>query len=177
MSLDQASSRRLNRPPRRPGAAATWKLLQGRLLFCVVAVLIFIADRISKHMVVTSVPLGTERQVLPRVWITNTQNPGAAFGVAQEATAFFLVASVVVAVGLVFYAARTPIGAWTGVLLGLILGGTVGNGYDRLLHGTVTDFIALHFWPVFNVADSAISVGVVLLVIGYVLRQKGSPSG
>jgi signal peptidase II len=97
--------------------------------------------------------------------------------VAQEATAFFLIASVVVAIGLVFYAARTPIGISTGVLLGLILGGTVGNGYDRLLHGTVTDFIALHFWPVFNVADSAISVGVVLLLIGYVLRQKGRPSG
>lgn len=152
-------------------------MLQSRLLFSAVALLVFIADRISKRMVVASVPLGTERQALPHVWITNTQNPGAAFGVAQEATAFFLIASVVVAIGLVFYAARTPIGISTGVLLGLILGGTVGNGYDRLLHGTVTDFIALHFWPVFNVADSAISVGVVLLLIGYVLRQKGRPSG
>jgi signal peptidase II len=127
-------------------------------------------------MVVASVPLGTEKPAIPHVWITNTQNPGAAFGVAQEATAFFLVASVVVTIGLVFYAARTPIGVWSGVLLGLILGGTVGNGYDRLLHGTVTDFIALHFWPVFNVADSAISIGVVLLLIGYVIRHKGRPS-
>jgi signal peptidase II len=139
----------------------------------VVAALVFIADRISKGMVVSNVALGTEKPVLPHVWITNTQNPGAAFGVAQEATAFFLVASVVVTIGLVFYAARTPIGLWSGALLGLILGGTVGNGFDRLLHGTVTDFIALHFWPVFNVADSAISVGVVLLLIGYVLRQNG----
>ena len=72
---------------------------------------------------------------------------------------------------------ETPIGIFSGALLGLILGGTVGNGYDRLLHGTVTDFIALHFWPVFNVADSAIYIGVVLLLIGYVLRQKGRPSG
>src|ERR1700730_18172957 len=63
-----------------------------------------------------------------------------------------------------------------GVRLWLILGGTAGNGYDRLLHGTVTDFIALHFWPVFNVADSAITVGVVLLLLGYVLRQNGRPS-
>ena len=176
MTVDQASSRQLNRPPRGTAAARAWRLLQGRLLFIGVAVLVFIADRISKQMVVASVPLGIERQALPHVWITNTQNPGAAFGVAQEATAFFLVASVVVAVGLVFYAARTPIGIWSGLFLGLILGGTVGNGYDRLLHGTVTDFIALHFWPVFNVADSAISVGVVLLLIGYVLRQKGRPS-
>jgi signal peptidase II len=166
----------LNRPPGGPGAERISRVVQGRLLFAVVAVLVFVADRISKRMVVSSVPLGTERPALPHVWITNTQNPGAAFGVAQEATAFFLVASVVVTIGLVFYAARTPIGVWSGVLLGLILGGTVGNGYDRLLHGTVTDFIALHFWPVFNVADSAISVGVVLLLIGYVIRQKGRPS-
>jgi signal peptidase II len=170
MSLDQAPTRQLNRPP---GASGHWKALQGRLLFFVVATLVFIADRISKGMVVTNVALGTEKPVLPHVWITNTQNPGAAFGVAQEATAFFLVASVVVTIGLVFYAARTPVGLWSGALLGLILGGTVGNGFDRLLHGTVTDFIALHFWPVFNVADSAISVGVVLLLIGYVLRQNG----
>jgi signal peptidase II len=69
------------------------------------------------------------------------------------------------------------VGTGAGVLLGLILGGTAGNGYDRLLHGTVTDFIALHFWPVFNVADSAITVGVVLLLLGYVLRQRSESSG
>src|SRR5437016_2774474 len=110
MTLDQAPSGQLKRPPRGPGAASAWRLLQGRLLFIVVAVLVFVADRISKRMVVASVPLGAEKQALPYVWITNTQNPGAAFGVAQEATAFFLIASVVVAIGLVFYAARTPIG-------------------------------------------------------------------
>ena len=147
-------------------------LLQGRVLVALVAVAVFIADRISKRLVVLNVQSGTERPVLPHVWITNTQNPGAAFGVAPDAAAVFLVASVLVAVGLVFYAVRNPIGTWAGVLLGLILGGTVGNGYDRLLHGTVTDFIALHFWPVFNVADSAISVGVVLLLFGYVIRQR-----
>ena len=49
----------------------------------------------------------------------------------------------------------------TDAVLGLILGGTVGNGFDRIMFGTVTDFINVHFWPVFNVADSAISIGVV----------------
>ena len=60
-------------------------------------------------------------------------------------------------------------------LLGLILGGTLGNGYDRVVHGTVTDFINFHFWPVFNVADSAISIGVLLMIAGYLLRR--SPAG
>jgi signal peptidase II len=56
-------------------------------------------------------------------------------------------------------------------VLGLIMGGTLGNGYERIFNGTVTDFINVHFWPVFNVADSAISIGVVALLAGYVLRK------
>jgi len=137
-----------------------------------VAILVFIVDRVSKGLVTANVPYGTEREVLPYVWITNTLNSGAAFGVAQNGTPLFLVASVVVAAGLVFYLVRNPVGAWTGGLLGLILGGTTGNGYDRLFHGTVTDFVALHWWPVFNAADSAISVGVALLLVGYLVRGK-----
>ena len=132
----------------------------------------FIVDRVSKGLVTANVPYGTEREVLPYIWITNTLNSGAAFGVAQNGTPLFLVASVVVAAGLVFYLVRNPVGAWTGALLGLILGGTTGNGYDRLFHGTVTDFVALHWWPVFNAADSAISVGVALLLVGYLVRGK-----
>ncbi|HSR23897.1 MAG TPA: signal peptidase II [Candidatus Eisenbacteria bacterium] len=146
----------------------------GRLLFALLAVLVFVADRATKLAVTANVASGTERRVLPFVWITNTHNAGAAFGVAQEGTLLllFVVGSIAVAIGLVYYVARTPVTAAVGALLGLIMGGTVGNGYERLLNGTVTDFIALHFWPVFNVADSAITVGVVLLLAGYLVRSR-----
>jgi signal peptidase II len=156
-----------------PAAHAPW-LGPGRLLFALLAVVVFVADRLTKGMVVANVAPGTERLALPHVWITNTQNSGAAFGVAQDATALLLVVSIVVAVGVVFYTVRNQVGAWTGALLGLILGGIMGNAYDRFLHGTVTDFIALHFWPVFNVADSAVSVGVALLLLEYVLRHRSA---
>lgn len=137
------------------------------------AVLVFITDRVTKALIVANVPQQTEFAAIPRVvWITHVQNAGAAFGVAPMGSTFFLVASVLVAVGLVVYVIRTPSPAHVDAMLGLVLGGTVGNGYDRLLHGTVTDFIALHFWPVFNVADSAISVGVALLLAGYLLRRR-----
>jgi signal peptidase II len=172
--VDRASPDRLS--GRQAPASPTPWLGAGRLLFAALAVLVFVADRVTKGMVVANVAPGTERAALPHVWITNTQNSGAAFGVAQEGTVFFLVASIVVAVGVIFYAFRNHLDAWTGALLGLILGGTVGNAYDRFLHGTVTDFIALHFWPVFNVADSAISVGVALLLVGYVLRHRSAVS-
>jgi signal peptidase II len=105
------------------------------------------------------------------VGIINVHNSGAAFGFAPAGAGFFLIASVVVAVGLVVYVARNPGTQWTYAVLGLIMGGTLGNGYDRIVYGTVTDFINFHFWPVFNVADSAISIGVVLLLAGYVLRK------
>ena len=138
------------------------------------AVLVFVVDRVTKVLVSANVPLGTEQRVLPFVWITNTHNAGAAFGVAQEGALLnvFLLGSIVVAVGLVYYVARTPVSVAGGALLGLIMGGTVGNGYERLFQHTVTDFIALHFWPVFNVADSAISVGVALLLLGYLVRTR-----
>lgn len=146
----------------------------GRTLFAVIAVLVFALDRVTKMLVEANVPVGTERQLLPFIWITNTHNAGAAFGVAQEGALLLLFAlgSVAVAVGLVYYVARTPIPAAVGALLGLIMGGTVGNGFDRLFLHQVTDFIAVHFWPVFNIADSAISTGVALLLLGYLVQSR-----
>ena len=136
----------------------------------------FAADRVTKTLVLANVPEGTERQVLPFVWITNAHNAGAAFGVAQggQLLLVFLLGSTAVAIGLVYYVIRTPISIAVGALLGLILGGTVGNLYERVFLHTVTDFVALHWWPVFNVADSAVSVGVALLLLGYLVRSRRS---
>jgi signal peptidase II len=127
---------------------------------------------VTKLLVQALILPGTEVQVLPHVWLANTHNSGAAFGIAPQATLLFLVASAVVAVGLAAYVVKRPVTPWLGTVLGLIMGGTVGNGYDRLVHGTVLDFIDVHFWPVFNLADAAISVGVVLLLVGYALHPR-----
>ena len=136
----------------------------------------FILDRLTKSLVNAQIPFGTELSVIDHVvGITNVRNSGAAFGVAPAGATLFLVASVLVAIGLVVYVARNPLTDWTSLVLGLILGGTLGNGYDRIFHGTVTDFINFHFWPVFNVADASISIGVVLMIAGYLLRR--SPTG
>ena len=147
----------------------------GRILFFTVAVVVFVLDRITKTLVASQVAYGTEVPVLGHlVGITNVRNSGAAFGFAPAGASIFLIASVVVAIGLVVYVVRNPGTSWSDGVLGLILGGTVGNGYDRIVYGTVTDFVNVHFWPVFNVADSAISVGVVLLIATYVLRRPAS---
>ena len=150
-------------------------MTRARLLFVVVALAVFVLDRVTKSLVIAQVPFGTEVPVLGRLaGITNVHNSGAAFGFAPAGAPLFLIASIAVAIGLVVYVARTPNNAWTDAVLGLIMGGTLGNGFERIAYGTVTDFINFHFWPVFNVADSAITVGVAVLVVG-TLWRSGRP--
>jgi signal peptidase II len=141
----------------------------------VVAVLVFIADRVTKDLVTATVPYGTEFAAIDHlVWITNIHNSGAAFGLAPAFAIVFLLASFGVACGLIVYVFTHRDSVPADLVLGLVLGGTVGNLFDRVMFGTVTDFVAVHFWPVFNVADSAVSTGVVLLLLGYVLRRPQS---
>jgi len=136
---------------------------------------VFVADRVTKNLVSSNVPYGTEFPVIDHVvWITNIHNSGAAFGLAPALALVFLVASLVVAVALVVYVATHRNDLVVDTLLGLILGGTIGNGFDRVMYGTVTDFISLHWLPVFNVADSAVSVGVVLFALGYAIRKPSA---
>jgi len=138
-------------------------------------VLVFIADRVTKDLVTATVPFGTEVAAIDHlVWITNIHNSGAAFGLAPAFAIVFLLASFGVASGLIVYVFTHRDSVPADLVLGLVLGGTVGNLFDRVMFGTVTDFVAVHFWPVFNVADSAVSTGVVLLLIGYVLRRPQS---
>jgi signal peptidase II len=147
----------------------------GRVLFAVVAALVFVADRVTKSLVNTQVPYGTEVPAIDHlVWITNIHNSGAAFGLAPALALVFLVASFAVAIGLVVYVMTHRNELPVDAVLGLILGGTVGNGFDRVIYGTVTDFITVHWFPVFNVADSAVSTGVVLLAVGYLVRKPRS---
>jgi signal peptidase II len=147
----------------------------GRVLFAVIAVVVFALDRLTKNLVMANVPLGTEVAVVGHlVGITNVQNSGAAFGLAPAGAGFFLIAAAVVAIGLAVYVVRKPGDLRVDAVLGLIMGGTLGNGFDRIVHGTVTDFVNVHFWPVFNVADSAISIGVVALLAGYLLRKPAA---
>lgn len=158
--------------PIRPHAVA-----EGRIVFAILAVLVFIVDRVTKGLVDGSIALGTEVQALPFLWIAHTQNSGAAFSIGPNATFLFLIASAAISLGLIAYAIWGRMDAFTGTVLGLILGGAVGNGYDRLVHGSVTDFIDLHWWPIFNIADSAVTVGVAVLILGYLLRHRNDSSG
>lgn len=140
------------------------------------ALVVFVLDRVTKGIVNATVPYGTETPLLGNlVAITNIRNAGAAFGFAPVGPWFFLVAALAVSVGLIVYVLREPGDLSADAVLGLILGGAIGNAFDRVINGGgVTDFIDFHFWPVFNVADSAVSIGVVLLILGYLVRKPNA---
>jgi signal peptidase II len=120
------------------------------------------------------------------VFLVHNQNPGIAFGVFSDSTSpwlapLLLLSSALVMALLVWLIVAGRAGGWLAQAgLSLILGGAAGNALDRLIHGGVTDFVEVRLgtyrWPAFNVADSAISVGAVLVVIELLLggRQPDS---
>ena len=136
--------------------------------------LVIVLDRLSKWLVQRQLPLYGEADVIPGfLRLTHLENPGAAFSLFADtpgpwASRFLLLFSIAaLAVISVFFWRNSQELNWTSFSLALFLGGTMGNLFDRLLQGRVTDFIdfyvGLHHWPPFNVADSAIVVGALIL--------------
>jgi signal peptidase II len=135
---------------------------------------VIVVDRVTKLFVERRFGLGYgPRQILDHVlFLTVTRNRGAAFGLFQNFTLGFLAVSVVVLIGILIYYWWLPAGDWPGRIgLALVFGGALANAYDRLVKGSVIDFIQVPHWPIFNIADSSISVGVVILVLGGLLRS------
>ena len=156
------------------------------LVWLVVSALVIALDQITKAVVRNTLVPYTPHEVIPHVlnW-TLAFNRGAAFSFLQDASGWqtwlFGGLAVVVCVGLVVWLARTARRDWgTALPAALIIGGALGNLIDRVIHGQVTDFIQVywHAWsfPAFNIADSAITVGAVLLIaLGLFGKQTSQP--
>ena len=148
------------------------------------SILIVAADRLTKWLASTRIEVGNNLQVIPHVFaISHVENPGAAFSLFNDSSSpervrwllliFSLVAAVAVLAALVKLGRRITA---TSLGLALILGGALGNAYDRLRFGYVIDFLEVHIihyhWPDFNVADSAIVVGGILLLYDAMFAGK-----
>ena len=113
--------------------------------------------------------------ISPYARIVHWNNSGAAFGSFQNGNSVFTVLAIIVIVAIFYYYPKVELDDWTlRLAMGLQLGGAAGNLIDRLRVGRVTDFISIGAFPVFNVADSAISVGVAVLLIGFWLRERAA---
>jgi signal peptidase II len=134
-----------------------------------VALLVVILDLITKKLIETFVQPYEIIHVLPFLRIVNIKNTGAAFGLFSDLNNnFFIIISIAAIIFIIFYMIRTP-SRLERLSLSLVLGGATGNLIDRLTLGKVIDFIDIFVndwhWPAFNVADSALTVGIILFLI------------
>jgi signal peptidase II len=133
-----------------------------------VAAVVVALDQLSKALVRGGLELGERQDLVAGLKLVNVRNSGIAFGLLSDGGAFLAVGTAVALLALVFFFV-TPTGrplVW--LPTGLLLGGAVGNVVDRAREGSVTDFVKFPHFPAFNVADMAITVGVVALI--YVLE-------
>ncbi len=131
------------------------------------ALLVLLVDQASKVAVRANLSLGESVPLLDGVLnLTYVRNVGAAFGLFPGRLPFFIAVALGVLGGIawVWWVLR-PSSRWVTVALGLVAGGATGNLIDRLAAGWVTDFFDVGWWPVFNVADIALDIGVVILLV------------
>jgi signal peptidase II len=157
-----------------------------RWISLAIAALIVLLDRISKLWIVAHIPSGHAIVVIPKIFrLTHVLNTGAAFSMFEGSASPHLVRnlligfSIVAVVVVLFLIWKMGRGiSLTSVALALILGGAVGNLYDRIRFSYVVDFLEVHIvhyhWPDFNVADSAIVVGACLLLIEMLRPQRSA---
>jgi signal peptidase II len=134
--------------------------------------LVVVADQAAKAAIEAHLVPGQRVAVLGPLSLTLTHNTGVAFGLAGGAgTGLVLVTLAALSfVGLLFWRNPTRPGMW--IAVGLLAGGALGNLADRVRAGAVTDYVDLPHWPPFNLADTAITIGVVLLAISFLREAK-----
>lgn len=141
-----------------------------KMIYYLIAIVTVIVDQLTKWLIVKYMKLGESIPVIDGfLSITSHRNRGAAWGILEGQMAFFVIITVLVIVGIVYYmksfASQSKVYGWG---LGLLLGGAIGNFIDRLFRGEVVDFVDTiifgYDFPIFNVADSALCIGVGLII-------------
>ncbi|NIQ96918.1 MAG: signal peptidase II [Desulfuromonadales bacterium] len=158
---------------------------QLRILAITLAVILPL-DQATKALITARFRLYESVTVIENFFhITYVRNKGAAFGILSDSPyriPFFITVTAVAIIGLLWYLLRHRDGsAWLHMALSLILSGAVGNLIDRIRFGEVIDFVDVHWyqhhWPAFNVADSAITVGVVLMLVDLWREERRAKEG
>ncbi|BDX17436.1 signal peptidase II [Halopseudomonas aestusnigri] len=156
---------------------------KGSLIWLVLSALVIVLDQLTKWVAVSELQLYQQVPIIDDLFsFTLAYNTGAAFSFLADASGWqrwlFAVIAVVVSIVLCVWLARLDRSKkLEAIALALILGGAIGNLYDRVIHGKVTDFILVHwqqswFFPAFNIADSAITVGAALLLFDMFFGRK-----
>jgi len=148
------------------------------------AIVVLVADQIAKSYIDMTTPLGWSHEVTSFFNLVHVLNPGAAFSFLAGAGGwqrwFFLAIALAASAWLVWLLAR-PLREFEGLSYSLILGGALGNAFDRAVRGQVIDFLDFHLrgwhWPAFNIADAALSVGAALMIFDAFLEWRRERTG
>lgn len=141
------------------------------MLYYLIAVFVIALDQVTKWMIVKQMEIGESIEIIPNfLYITSHRNRGAAWGILQGKMWFFYIITTIVIIVLVLYIRRLKREErMFGIALGLMLGGAIGNFIDRVWRKEVVDFINTYIFtydfPIFNVADSALVIGVGLIFV------------
>lgn len=159
----------------------------GKLRWLWLSLIVVIADQISKAVIASQLRPFDSIHVLPVFNVVLLHNTGAAFSILANQPGwqrwFFIVLALVITAGIVGWMWRLSAdsGRRAAAGLALVAGGAMGNVIDRVWHGYVIDFIQVHyqqwFYPAFNVADSAITIGAIILILDGLFHQRRNPSG
>lgn len=149
------------------------------MIYYFISLLVFLIDQVTKYLIATRLELGDQFPVIGNFFlITSSRNKGAAFGILQNQLWFFIVVTVLVIIGIIWYMqkVKTEGRRLLPIALALVLGGAVGNFVDRLVMGEVVDFLQFNFgsytFPIFNIADSCIVIGVGLIILDTLLEGR-----
>lgn len=143
-----------------------------------IAIIILILDQITKFVIASSMRIGDSFEVIPGFLdITSHRNNGAAWGILSGKMSFFFIITIIILIVLiVFYIKEAKYNLFMQIALSLLFAGALGNFIDRLFHGEVVDFIDTYIFgynfPIFNVADSSLTIGVILIIITLLIDVK-----
>ncbi|MEN6351502.1 MAG: signal peptidase II [Syntrophomonas sp.] len=141
--------------------------------FWIYFILVLVLDRASKWWISHNFFHGQSTPLLDGLlYLTYVQNRGAAFGIMQGKSYFFLLCGATVVIALILYNIMYRVPSPAALITGLIAGGALGNLIDRFFYGYVIDFLDLGWWPVFNIADMGIVCGGILLTMYIIFLEK-----
>lgn len=147
------------------------------MYFFVIVLSVIALDQFTKLLAVKYLQVISDIPILPNIFhLHYVENPGAAFGMLAYKTQFFIISTLLIIFIILYYRHKIP--ATRSLVhfgLAIQLGGAIGNLIDRITYGYVIDFLDFRFWPVFNIADTAITVGVAILC--WEILREGTPGG
>lgn len=146
------------------------------MLFFLIASSIFILDQMIKVIVKNSMCVNQSIPLVDNILhLTFVQNKGAAFGILSNMGWFLIIVGVLVICGIIYFHEKIKYNDSFQIPLAFLLGGSLGNMYDRISRSYIIDYIDFRVWPVFNLADIMINVGVFLIIVRLFMEKKNAP--